>query len=807
MNNTFWEISLAGLLHDIGKFFERSDSRNQSLLSIETKRLKESLRYSHAMYTSQFFEDSTGIIPFDLSQSYSAQPTDNIKGLASYHHNPGTALQKIISIADWCSSGMDREEYDQAEAEWGKKKTKLSPVFEEINLGNSLFEDFRYRYELNKMETVKEILFPKKIINSNSIELLDDYEKLWDKFVEEAKKINCGNKNLYLNRLLSLLEDFTWCIPSTVQSMKIHDISLFAHLKTTAAIATALYGYHLHTDTLDKNSVNKEDVDKFLLVAGDLSGIQSYLFDLSQTSLSGVGKLLRGRSFYISMLTKATIHYILNELDLPLSNCVMDAGGRFILLVPNTHEVTRKLIELESSIADWCLNQFYGRLAMIIDFSVTLSPQDFMKKRFSDKLLRLSDALEIKKQTKFSPILTQDSRWLKDKFTTINYTKYSDEKVCHFDDKSPAKTRDEDGPVSHLNNLQSNLGEWLTKIKRVYWSKDTHTSEKRVEFFDGKITANFIETETTPNDAIYLEENLHEYYPRYDNDNLMTFEDIAKTNVWTYDDGSKRGKDFLAAMKADVDHLGFIFSEGLRSSNETNDLLSISRYSTISSMMNLFFTGYLPNLCKEDFNNMYTVYAGGDDLFMVGPWEETIEFAQRMNTDFKEFTCKNPDIHLSVGIALIKKSYPLRRAADLADELLKDAKSSGRNRINLFNTIVEWDYFEKLTEYKDFLLESVQSKDSKISSSFLNRLLQYHRMFLEANVENDEGKINLMGLRYHSLMAYDIIRNIAKLKGNELINADEIEQLYKLYDLKNADISLMKNLKIPLFWAMYKNRK
>lgn len=40
--------------------------------------------------------------------------------------------------------------------------------------------------------------------------------------------------------------------------------------------------------------------------------------------------------------------------------------------------------------------------------------------------------------------------------------------------------------------------------------------------------------------------------------------------------------------------------------------------------MNFFFVVYLPHLLKThpDFRDVYTVFAGGDDLFLIGPKQD-----------------------------------------------------------------------------------------------------------------------------------------------------------------------------------------
>src|SRR5207245_2101756 len=109
------------------------------------------------------------------------------------------------------------------------------------------------------------------------------------------------------------------------------------------------------------------------------------------------------------------------------------------------------------------------------------------------------------------------------------------------------------------------------------------------------------------------------------------------------------GLDYLGLLKGDVDYLGQIFSGGL------GEDLSISRYATLSRMLDLFFSGYLNTLMQEKaYANTYTVYAGGDDFFLISDWESALCLADRLESDFRAYTCHNPNITLSIGLAVTK---------------------------------------------------------------------------------------------------------------------------------------------------------
>ena len=273
-----------------------------------------------------------------------------------------------------------------------------------------------------------------------------------------------------------------------------------------------------------------------------------------------------------------------------------------------------------------------------------------------------------------------------------------------------------------------------------------------------------------------------------------TFDCIALASQSLEANNQPRGKPMLAVLKADVDRLGFIFGIGLMQN------MSVSRYTFLSRMINMYFCGYLQNILKEkkNYKDIYTVYAGGDDLFLIGPWNQVVFFAKKIEESFRKFTCLNADITISAGLNFIHARYPINRSADFADEFLERAKDAGRNRIYLFNTNIEWKEFEKYMNFGQFLDAKINDKTSPINASFIYRLLVYHKMALKT-------KQDIRNLKYRPLLSYDIGRNIIKKdKAGNIINMDEIEKLQEIIEISSP---LITGLKIPISYAMYKNRR
>jgi len=149
--------------------------------------------------------------------------------------------------------------------------------------------------------------------------------------------------------------------------------------------------------------------------------------------------------------------------------------------------------------------------------------------------------------------------------------------------------------------------------------------------------------------------------------------------------GNYQGIEALGVFKADVDFLGLIMSCGLQEKRFT-----LSRLATLSRQMNYYFAVYLPHFLEtnKEFSNIYTVFSGGDDCFLIGPWNKIIDFTDKINKSFSNYVCLNKDIHISVGITLHKPHTPINTMAESAESSLKKSKNEGRDRITLFNETV-----------------------------------------------------------------------------------------------------------------------
>ncbi len=135
-----------------------------------------------------------------------------------------------------------------------------------------------------------------------------------------------------------------------------------------------------------------------------------------------------------------------------------------------------------------------------------------------------------------------------------------------------------------------------------------------------------INPDKTTYDHGFSQQFIANYTPHSNTGDMKTFEEIANESIVPDKDGQAQGKNFLAVLKADVDNLGMIFSYGLsNTNNKQQHYFSISRMVALSRQLDLFFTARLQHIIRKQYSNTYTVYAGGDDLLLTGPWFEMLK--------------------------------------------------------------------------------------------------------------------------------------------------------------------------------------
>ena len=777
-------ITLAALLHDIGKFWERGDSRYSQSEYIKKEFPNNSFghtvplydngnpMYSHALWTQAFINQ----FKVDEFLGLAKENDENLATISARHHlRQGRHLEQIIALADKWSSSIDRPDegeegilsYKEVKDKWGdgfNKKVPLMSIFDKIKVNETSGEQGEHCYNIEKLNVLEgESIIPKTIVVDKNVDLKNVYKKHWDSFIDEFEKLKKRNKDFdsFYFSFDDLLKKYLWCIPSAT-NVEPADVSLYEHLKTTAAIATCLYDYYEEKNRKIEYKDNKiEGEDCLLMTCIDLSGIQKFIFDISNKKAA---KSLKGRSFYLQLLMQAAIDKIIyhENINLYSTNVIYASGGKAYLLLPNTEKVKTALADVKKEIEQFLYEKFHGHLFMAIG-TVAFGYETFLdnenkwtnkiqSKELSDKeLIKLnkkqdqldlgdlwrlvSDRSSQQKQNKFkSKILDysvfEPQDYIKDSercaVTGINYPK-SEMKVLN--------EKEEDGKeiyVSKMVDDQIKLGQKLKDCQYIKAMFDAPEAKCDIDILG--IKYQLISNDTLKSFKNEGEEKVIVYalnQTEFDYDlnnvgvktifyggNVQPFD--GQGEIKTYEEmaryGNKNTK--LGILRMDVDNLGQIFIKGFGDHQK-----SFAAYATLSFMLEVFFCGYINQIRnKEKFKDTIQIlYSGGDDLFVVGRWDSVIDFADMINAEFRNCT-KRDDITISGGIAIVGSKYPISKSAELSGEAEKRAKDNDKNTINFFGQNVKWG--EEFEFVKSFTTQA-RYFDGETSKSLLHSIQNF----------------------------------------------------------------------------------
>jgi CRISPR-associated protein Csm1 len=866
MDDTVLKIALAGLLHDIGKFAQEGMFVSPEFINNHRQLYQpyynEQFTHLHVIYTAAFIDHVEKLLPEELNKANWGMD-DPFINLASGHHKPQTSLQWIIAMADRLSSGWDRanfEEYNQSIAWKDYRQTRLLPLFE-VLLRDDEKKAFKREYRYPLMELNPKNIFPyfesdKGLISDEQGKV--EYKALFDDFVYSLEKLLHKDANiaLWFEHLESLLLIYTSMIPAARAGKIVPDVSLYDHSKAVAAIASALYLYHRDTDSMNVAAICDSTKQKFYLIGGDFYGIQDFIFSDSGEAGKHRSKILRGRSFAVSLLCELAADMICRETGLPLSSVLLNVAGKFTIIAPNTNTVKEAVAKAQARINDWLIRKTLGVNAFGVSM-IEVAPRDFESGQFHYLYDRLSEKMGANKYKKFN---TDTYAGVVEGFLDT-FDNGLNPPLCPYCGKRPSsrsaealKKDKDDKSMCSICRDHIFLGENIVKKTRIAVTTadadikgndikliEPFFGEYQVAFIEGElnklaregkllkywdisidaagkvakdVTARFINGyvpiygETDLYDDRILEgrkgenkkeemiEGIKEGRPK-------TFSHLACKAMNPGLDGNRSftGIQALGVLKADVDHLGMLMSCGISEKQFT-----ISRLATMSRQLNFFFVVYLPYLLKTNpsFRDVYTVFAGGDDLFLIGPWNRILDLSEFLKVRFAEYVCGNADIHFSAGISIQKANIPLSKMAADAEAALAASKDSGRNRLTVFGETVTWDDFSRLHEITKII--EIWRDEKLINNAMLFRLNRFIRMAAEEKAVLGEKEIHLedMGsLKWRAMFSYNTERNIGKNIKDEAKRTAAKKEFEKVAGWLSDYGS---NLKIAIWDIIYNNR-
>ena len=772
----FEEQVLASLFHDLGKIAQRAGAEDCLTPKMDGQLLPLApggwYSHKHAWYTHGAILKLKSSLP----EGFNAE---TIARIAAAHHNPSNAAEQLITEGDRISSGADRTLREiETEHKGSYIEQACLSIFSSVHFGDqkSIPETF---LELGPLEPDRG--YPKPTFRNSR----QSYNDIWNGLVKDLDSIHTSDFEAYLAIADSALERWTWNIPSTTVDQP--DISLYDHMRTTVAFTSALYRYHEAQGSLENVQAIKSDaVPCFALLTGDLSGIQKYIFDLKSTKYNA--KILRSRSFLLRSLSESAIRMICREFKLTSFSCLSVAGGRFTLILPALPDISarvdriRKLIELEF------IHRFDGIIALNLSEPVLASRASLHQgeEGFTKLFSSVMNATYNAKQKKLQKGLAETGQVIHRHYEQIEAALQSEGSICAIcgarasvHDSSLCEGCDELIEAGTLLPKSKYLGVFKAQAKKQGLSlldnEYLQIANSEQVFGNNKVVARIDSFE--PGKA-YV--RLPYTVPMEDGQ-VKEFEKLAQES---------RGVPHLAMFKADLDNLGYVFSSGL------GKQLSASRYASLSRTLDYFFTVMVRHCIESDhrFKDIYTVFSGGDDLCVIGPWNAIIDFSIEFHQRFELFTGSNPWLSVSGGISIVGKGLPVGRMAEEAEAELEKAKNyperkkPKKNAISLFGIPSQWNHFEGLIADGKTLLKELE--EGGVSHSAVYTLLEdSHRA--ESFMKGDIGPHNAL---WKSHFEYALRRSKA---------SENAKMLLKKY---SVDPAKMIQARIPASIALYSTR-
>ena len=604
-------------------------------------------------------------------------------------------------------------------------------------------------------------------------ECIEFYKTIYKKLVDGIVLVLENSKNdesllMTTSALDSVFFKYTTNIPAFYTGES-DDVSLYEFAKVTSAFSVVMYKQYM--DNIYDNQKN------FAIIRGDFFSIQSFIFNEGTVSKNPANSL-RGKSFYVSLMSDLAAIYVLEKLELPYFNIMMNAAGQFVLLSYNNDKTEKLMDEVRDSIENWLYNKYFASVSFGLSV-LQCSVDDFHSDKFNTLFLKLLEEKERSKATRFN--LHKSNSYTFELQEDYYHYKNSKCSICGV--KTALSSQEVCESCNEYITLGKNLRDREKSNLYICKSNDKTSIFGRYNYYfdNSKQSSAFmrmhIDLEQPVSDKYNYCDVIHyKSYVAVDNNDdgeeiIRSFDKIASYGLdETYSD-----MRIISVLKADVDNLGLIFSCGISEKNSQGIVkkgrLTFSRINMLSRLIHSFFSYYLYSYMKEKSANIYTVFSGGDDLFLVGRYDSIIDIMENINTEFSKIINYNEEITISSGIGFYDCNMPIWFMAEDTEHKLESAKKYKKDILPadsisiykgnisiLYGEYSNKDFFhefhifqEKINEFENYI---------NISVGFLYKILVYCDMQIEytEQLANKDKNINLKNILWRSHLYYLLAR-------------------------------------------------
>ncbi|AYU54482.1 type III-A CRISPR-associated protein Cas10/Csm1 [Staphylococcus debuckii] len=709
------DLQYGSLLHDIGKIIYRSNS-------------------------NEFEKGTHSKMGWEYLKKFEEFNHTSIKESVRYHHYKelsqvklnNNSLAYITYIADNIASGADRrdfiEEGDEGDYSNSFKFDKFVPLNSIFNILNS--QSLGISNGSLPFAVSEQVKYPKttEIVytSGNYTTLKNDMD------IDLRERLKFEPK--HFSSLLQWTESLWSTIPSSTNLNQLVDVSLYDHSKVTCAVACCIYDYlesyninNYKEELFSPYSKTKDFYDKpvFLLASLDMSGIQDFIFNISGSKAL---KSLRARSFYLEIILEVIVDQLLGKLELSRANLLYTGGGHAYLLLPNTNSTKEIIQDFDESLRKWFINMFSTDLSVAIAYQ-ECTGNDLMNSNNQYRQIwqSVSQKLSDKKAHKYSA----------EDILRMNQTKSYGERECKECLRSDLELNEEgicpicDGIIKISNNLRDNdffvVGD-NGKLSLPFDLKLKVVNREEVE----KLLNSHTDIKIYSKNKAFIGPEVTTNLWMCDYDLASTNEETKKEGISSYVE-REIGIRRLGVVRADIDNLGAAFINGIPEKYN-----SLSRTATFSRNLSMFFKYELNNLLEG--SKITVIYSGGDDIFLIGAWDDVISKTIEVRNAFEKFTLNK--LTFSAGIGIYPSKYPVSKMASETGELEEAAKQGEKNQVALWNKhkVYKWNTLEK-----DILNDKLE-----IISGAFETTADHGKAFIYKIIEllREDSQINIARLAY-----------------------------------------------------------
>ena len=594
-----------------------------------------------------------------------------------------------------------------------------------------------------------------------------DYDLIVETLEKEFERLDFSQSEI--DALLNLLESTLSYVPVSTRTKELSDISLATYSRLTAGFALAIEDYLADKNCRDYEKVLGQDLEAFysekafLLASFDLSGIQDFIYNIAT---AGATKQLKARSLYLDFMGEHIADSLLEKLELTRTNLLYVGGGHAYFILPNTEKTRESLAHFEAEFNQFLVKHFQTGLYVAFGWSPFSA---------NDMTTTLADYRKVYQTTSRMISQKKISRYDAKTLLELNQGGKSSQRECAICHSVEKLTKYKDQEVCHIC---SGMYRFAKEIQENYYIV---TKEKGLPIGPGAYISGISKADLANEewDRVYVKNSYsidilkatHVFVGDYKYDEIYNYAQLSQ------DRETGQGIKRLAVVRLDVDDLGAAFMAGF-SYQDGGKYNTLARSATFSRSMSLFFKVYINQFARE--KKLSIIYAGGDDVFAIGSWQDIIEFTICLRQNFIKWT--NGKLTLSAGIGLFPDKTPVSLMAEETGKLEGAAKDNDKDSISLFkagNTLKLDQSFGNVDSERNYTLKF----DQFIDNVYNGKLKSIRYYF---NIQDERGKSFIYKL-IELLRNYDRM-NIARLayyltRLEDQTPKDKKEEFRKFKDL------------------------